>query len=101
MIKSTTVFINLDQIKIPNNFSRTIPAQKVADRLTFYKKHGAFDREIILDEDYNLIDGYTTYLVSKMLGLTKVRALRIKVTITAQHALDVLSERINGVELGA
>ena len=95
MIKSTTVHIKLDKINVPANFRNTIPAaKKIAERLTCYQKAGAFDREIILDENYNLIDGYSTYLVCKMLGLNKVRALRIKVRLTPAQLLDILSEEV-------
>lgn len=95
MIKSTTVQIKLDKINIPAKFKATIPAaEKIAARLACYQKAGAFDREIILDENYNLIDGYSTYLVCKMLGLTKVRALRIKVNYTELQLLDMLSKQI-------
>ena len=95
MIKSTTVRIDLDKINIPQRYARTLPDQKIADRLHAYKKAGAFDREIIVDENYNLIDGYSTYLVCKMLGLTKVRALRIKVKFTTDQLLDMLREQID------
>lgn len=95
MIKSTTVRVNLDKINIPSNYAKTLPAQKIAERLYFYKQTGTFDREIVIDEHNNLLDGYTTYLVCKMLGLTKVRALRIKVKFTASQLLDMLREQID------
>jgi len=95
MIKSTTVKIDLDKINIPNNYAKTIPAQKVAERLHFYKQTGTFDREIVIDEHNNLLDGYSTYLVCKMLDLTKVRALRIKVVFTIDQLLDMLREQID------
>lgn len=46
MIKSTTVRISFDKINIPSNYAKTLPAQKVADRLMHYKATGTFDREI-------------------------------------------------------
>ena len=100
MIESKTVKVNLDQINIPTNYEKTLPAQKIAERLMHYKNTGTFDREIIVDENYNLIDGYTTYLVCKMLGLGKVRALRIKVKFTVKQLFDMLSEKLRGMEDG-
>lgn len=94
MIKSTTANINLDKINIPSNYAKTVPVQKIMDRFAFYNKSGTFDREIIVDEHYNLIDGYSTYLACKILGLTKVRALRIKVTFTTDQLLDMLRDQI-------
>ena len=95
MIKSTSIKINLDKINIPSNYTKTLPAQKIADRIKHYKATGTFDREIIVDENYNLIDGYSTYLVCKMLGLTKIRALRIKVKFTADQLIDMLREQVD------
>ena len=94
MIKSTAVKISLDKINIPSNYAKTLPAQKVADRLMHYKATGTFDREIVVDEDYNLIDGYSTYLICKMLELPKVRVLRIKVSFTPKQLLDMLQEQL-------
>lgn len=95
MIKSTTVRVNLDKINIPSNYAKTLPAQKVAERLHLYKQTGTFDREIVIDEHNNLLDGYSTYLVCKMLDLTRVRALRIRVKFTTNQLLDMLREQID------
>lgn len=95
MLKSTTAKISLGRINIPSNYAKTIPVQKIMDRFAFYNKTGAFDREIIVDEQYNLIDGYSTYLACKTLGLTKVRVLRIKVKHTTDQLLDMLREQID------
>lgn len=95
MIKSTTVKIDLGRIKIPSNYAKTLPDRKIVDRLRFYKQTGTFDREIIIDEHNNLLDGYSTYLVCKMLGLAEVRALRIKVKFTTNQLFDMLREQID------
>lgn len=95
MIKSTTVHIDLEKIKIPSNYAKTVPVQKIMDRFACYNKTGAFDREIIVDEHYNLVDGYSTYLACKVLGLPKVRALRIKVKFTTDQLLDMLREQVD------
>ena len=96
MIKSETVKIELGKINIPTNFQRDLPNRvKISARYSFYKKTGSFDREILIDEHNNLIDGYTTYLICKMVGIEKVRALRIKAKFTAQELLAMLHEKID------
>ena len=96
MIKSETVKIELDKINIPANFKRDLPNKgKISARYNFYKKTGSFDREILIDEDNNLIDGYTTYLICKMVGIEKVRALRIKAKFTVQDLLKMLREELD------
>lgn len=95
MIKSTSINIKLEKIKVPGNFARSLPVSKIADRCEFYERTGEFDREIVVDEHYNLIDGYSTYLVCKMLGLTRVRALRIKVKFTTDQLLEMLRDQID------
>ena len=94
MIKSTTLNINIDKIIIPTNFAKTIPVQKIMDRLKCYNATGTFDREIIVDEHYSLIDGYSTYLACKTIGLTKVRVLRIRVKFTALELAEMLMEQL-------
>lgn len=78
MIKSTTGVINIDDIRIPSNFENSLPKfSKLKKRYDFYKKTGEFDREILVDKNNILIDGYSTYLICKMLDIYKVRVLRI------------------------
>lgn len=103
MIKSTTSFINIDKISIPSNFKQNLPeANKLLERYSFYQRTGSFDREILVDEHYNLIDGYTTYLVCKMVGITKIRVLRLKVKLTAHECLETVKAELDGmVALGA
>lgn len=96
MIKSETVKIELDKINIPANFKRDLPNKgKICARYNFYKKTGSFDREILIDESNNLIDGYTTYLICKMVGIEKVRVLRIKAKFTVQDLLKMLREKLD------
>ena len=80
MIKSRTCMVDIDRINIPYCVKKTLPkSDKIEKRYRCYKQIGDFDREIIVDEDYNLVDGYSTYLVYKMLDIQKVRVLRITV----------------------
>ena len=60
--------IEMSEIKVPNYFTRTIPAtEKIAKRIDEYRKTGAFNMNIVV-KDGVLTDGYTAYLVCKMLG---------------------------------
>lgn len=96
MIKSETVKIELDKINIPSNFKRDLPNKaKIIARYDFYKKTGGFDREILIDENNNLLDGYTTYLICKMVGIEKVRVLRIKVAFSTDQLLDMLRDQVH------
>lgn len=81
MIKSRTSYIDIDKIKVSSCIRESLPTpDKIEKRYRFYKQTGEFDREIIIDENYYLVDGYSTYLVCKMLDIQKVRALRIIVS---------------------
>mgnify|MGYP003317118259 CR=1 FL=1 len=78
MIKSRTCMVDINKITVPYCVRKSLPkSDKIEKRYRCYKQIGAFDREIIVDEDYTLIDGYSTYLVCKMLDIQKVRILRI------------------------
>jgi hypothetical protein len=97
MIKSETVKIELDKINIPENFKRDLPNKsKISARYNFYKKTGSFDREILVDENNRLIDGYTTYLICKMVGIENVRVLRIKAKFTVHDLLKMLHKELDG-----
>ena len=96
MIKYTTSICDIDKINIPSNFKKTLPSEtKIAERYRCYMKTGCFDREILVDEHYNLIDGYSTYLVCKMVGLTKIRVLRLKVKLSVHECLDMVRSAVD------
>ena len=78
MIKSRTGMVDIEKVNVPYHIKQSLPKpDKIEKRYRFYKQTGEFDREIIVDTDYNLVDGYSTYLVCKMLDIQKVRVLRI------------------------
>ena len=63
----------LDDIRVPDSFSNTIPCnEKINRRLDEWRKNRKFDTEIYVDNDMNLSDGYTSYLVYKMMGVKYV-----------------------------
>lgn len=66
--------INLDDIKISRSFARTHPREsKVQAVENYYKCHKRVDKNIILDHDNNLVDGYIRYLVLKAHGKKSTR----------------------------
>lgn len=98
MITSTTAKLKIEDIKIPENYEKQLPnADKLKARIEHFKKCGTFDREILVDENNTLLDGYTVYLISKMLGIEKVRVLKIKVNCTVEECF-VLLRRTMGIE---
>lgn len=62
------MYINtsINAIKIPRKFSNSTPNEdKMESCRRFYKANGILDRDIIVDENMELKDGYIGYLVLK------------------------------------
>lgn len=103
-IKSHGTHMTLDEIKIPKRFKTTPPrAEKILAR---YKHHNAtrcFDREIVVDENNNLVDGYSVYMAAKMLDLKQIRVLKITVDCSAKELLRMASAAMDReyIALGA
>lgn len=103
MIASRTTKIRIADVRIPEHFLKTFPAtKKIADRLEFYRKNRCFDRDLIVDESNNLVDGYTVYLACKTLGIEKIRGLRLKVVnvirpCNESETPDFLKDRLNEI----
>lgn len=69
-------YINISDIIAPDMFARTIPSiDKISQRIEEYKKNNSFKNEIVVDKDNNLKDGYSTYLVCKMLDVSIIKAI--------------------------
>lgn len=78
-ILTITTCVDMDKIKIPRYLKQSIPSgEKIAARVNEYKANKRFNTEVRVSEDGTLEDGYTAYLVAKMLGLD-----RIPITINA------------------
>ncbi|WP_143322704.1 hypothetical protein [Clostridium sp. HBUAS56010] len=66
---NSTNIIPLSKIKIsPAMLSHPPKPYKIAQRYTYYLHNQQFQSPIILDQNYNLLDGYITYLIAKMMG---------------------------------
>lgn len=70
-INRKTKIIQISDIKIPKNFSKPKPA-KMKNRIGYYNTYKQFKVPIIVDEDNNLIDGYTTYLIAKKYNFNNI-----------------------------
>lgn len=66
-------WVYLREIKITPQFEETPPRYtKFAQKYDWYCKHGEFQSPIILTHDFTLINGYTSYLIAKKIGIEKV-----------------------------
>ena len=58
--------ININDIKIPEDFEKTPPRKAKMDRKRkYYKEHGQFDKPIVLKQNLELCDGYVNFLLAK------------------------------------
>lgn len=64
LLNETAVEVDISKIKIPKTFSKPNP-KKMQKKTEYYKQNHKFESQIIIDTDYNLIDGYTSYLIAK------------------------------------
>lgn len=66
-------WVNIKDIEIQNNFQKHKPhGSKLYKKYNWYLKHGTFQSPIILNRDFVLIDGYTSYLIAEKCKLGKV-----------------------------
>ena len=64
LLNETTVEVDISKIKIPKNFSK--PNQKKMQRkIKYYRENNKFESQIVINTDYTLLDGYTSYLIAK------------------------------------
>lgn len=65
--------VSIADIRVPYSFASTIPCnEKLNKRLDEWRKSKKFETEIYVDDCGNLFDGYTSYLVYKMMGIDTV-----------------------------
>lgn len=66
----------IEDIVIPHSFTKTIPSpEKIAKRMEELRKHGKFTNMIEVDVNNVLVDGYTTYVLAKGFGYTKMEVI--------------------------
>lgn len=62
--------VPLECVQIPPCFAAKIPCnEKLMRRLDEWRSHRKFKTEIYVDEKLNLFDGYTSFLMYRMLGI--------------------------------
>ena len=60
-------------IIIPEEFKATKPRfEKMIQKRKFYRKNNRFESKIVLNKDFLLIDGYTSYIIAKENGMKYV-----------------------------
>ena len=65
--------ININDIKIPEDFEKTPPRKAKMDRKRrYYNEHGQFDKPIVLKQNLTIVDGYCGLLIAKEMGVRYV-----------------------------
>lgn len=66
-------WVYLKDIKISPQFEETPPRfKKMGQKWSYYKNTGEFESPIILNRDFELIDGYTSYIIANKSEIDKV-----------------------------
>ena len=72
------ITIAFKDIIISKEFKKHYPRKsKMQERWEYYEKYKEGKVPIIVDKNNVLIDGYTTYLIAKKLGVNKILVKRI------------------------
>ena len=67
--------VKVSDIIIPEEFKATKPRfKKMIQKREFYGKNDRFESKIVLNKDFLLIDGYTSYIIAKENGMKYVEA---------------------------
>ena len=65
--------VKVSDIIIPEEFKATKPRfKKMIQKREFYRKNDRFESKIVLNKDFLLIDGYTSYIIAKENGMKYV-----------------------------
>ncbi len=73
LLNETAIEIDIKDIKIPKYFTKPNP-KKLQRRFDYYKQNKKFEAPIVIDSNFTLIDGYTSYLIAKNYNKTSVIA---------------------------
>ena len=78
-LKFTHPTIPTSEVKITKAFSQHMPRlSKLKTCVDFYRKNRCFDRQIIVDGEGYLHDGYCAYLVAVLAGVAEIKVLMIE-----------------------
>lgn len=71
-----TYIVPLKDIIISEDFNNAPPKKRKMNlKLDYYRRNKKFQSPIVLDKDFVLKNGYTSYLIGKMLYLDKVEVM--------------------------
>lgn len=66
-------WVNLKDIKVPTYFKLTrVGTKKWNHKMSYWLKTGEFESIILLDRDFNLVDGYSSVKIAYLKGIDKV-----------------------------
>lgn len=65
--------MRLSDIKVSNSFKKAKPNPfKIKECLEFYQDNGFWNKELYVDKNGYITDGYVKYIVAQMLGLEEI-----------------------------
>lgn len=68
--------MKISDIKIQSNFKSTTPSEKkLLECRQYFNKYGKIDRDIVIDKDGYLVDGYVGYLVLRENNIKNVKVV--------------------------
>ena len=67
--------VKVSDIIVPAEFKESPPKfKKMAHKREYFRRNDHFESKIVLNRDFLLIDGYTSYLLAKENGMKHVEA---------------------------
>jgi len=70
------VFIKIEDIIIKDCFRNTRPSlDKIQSKIEYYKGNSKFDKNIIINKDNVLQDGYINYLICRLLNIETIKVV--------------------------
>ena len=65
--------VRLDEIKIPAYYKKTkIKKNKWNHKMGYWLRTGKFESKILIDRDFNLVDGFSSCKIAYIKGIDKV-----------------------------
>lgn len=75
-LNNKRVLINISDIAIPDDFKNSTPIPgKILRKLDYYNRYSKFDKDIVLNKDNVLIDGYINYLICQLLHINTIKVV--------------------------
>lgn len=66
-------WVKLSDIKVPWHYKQTkIKKKKWLHKLKYWENTGEFESDILIDRNFNLVDGYSSVKIAYLNGLDKV-----------------------------